>query len=418
MAPIIVADKLSKSYEIRHGQDYYFSLRDQLMTVLRRPVAYAQTKVKTLRRGREVFWALTDASFSVEAGEVVGIIGANGAGKSTLLKVLNRIVTPTSGTATINGRISSLLEVGTGFHPELTGRENIFFSGAVLGMKRNEIIRKFDQIVAFAEMEQFLDMPVKKYSSGMHVRLAFSVAAHMEPDILLIDEVLAVGDASFQKKCLAKIHDAARQEGRTIFFVSHNLSAVQGLCQRTLVLEKGRITFDGATQEAIDYYMAQQAVEGGAAVVTFPETEDDFAQLTQVSVRNHDGVATTDLEVGRPISIAVEYTVKQPKSVFWISAAMIDENNNIVWTSHDVDKQPDLMPGRSPGQYETILTLPFDQRLAVNKGRYTIQVQIAQNPKQAAVFNVSLTDTAKHFAVRPGALLLGRSWEQRGISPQ
>jgi lipopolysaccharide transport system ATP-binding protein len=209
----------------------------------------------------EAFWALKDVSFDVNQGEVVGIIGRNGAGKSTLLKILSRIVRPTSGEVIIRGRVGSLLVVGTGFHPELTGRENIFMNGAVLGMKRSEIVRKFDEIVAFAEVEKFLDTPVKFYSSGMYVRLAFAVAAHLEPEILIVDEVLAVGDAAFQKKCLGKMGDVAEKEGRTVLFVSHNMGAVEKLCENGIFLRQGQIMFTGNKSETITQYLSSVSSE-------------------------------------------------------------------------------------------------------------------------------------------------------------
>jgi len=210
---------------------------------------------KSLAKNDDYIWALRDISFEVRKGEAVGVIGKNGAGKSTLLKILSKITEPTEGNAEINGKMGSLLEVGTGFHPELTGRENIYFNGAILGMKKKEIDRKFDEIVAFSEVEKFLDTPVKRYSSGMYVRLAFAVAAHLEPDILLIDEVLAVGDAGFQKKCIEKMKNVA-QEGRAILFISHNLTAVQSLCKRTIYIVDGRILKDGFTTESIDTYVS------------------------------------------------------------------------------------------------------------------------------------------------------------------
>src|ERR1035441_3462969 len=215
----------------------------------------------------EDFWALKDVSFEVKRGEVVGIIGRNGAGKSTLLKILSRITEPTSGRVHLKGRVASLLEVGTGFHPELTGRENVFLNGAILGMSRAEIRQKFDEIVAFAEVEKFLDTPVKRYSSGRYVRLAFAVAAHLEPEILIVDEVLAVGDAQFQKKCLGKMKAASRSEGRTVLFVSHNMGAIQSLCSRAVLLSLGRITFEGKVQDAVSYYM--RAHEPKAMVDSF-----------------------------------------------------------------------------------------------------------------------------------------------------
>ena len=246
----IRVENLSKQYKIGVAKYRHDTLRDQLADGL---------KVLFRRNGRphpgkDTIWALKDVSFEVREGEVVGIIGRNGAGKSTLLKILSRITEPTSGYAKIHGRVGSLLEVGTGFHPELTGRENIYLNGAILGMKKAEIERKFDEIVAFAEMEKFIDTPVKRYSSGMYVRLAFAVAAHLEPEILVVDEVLAVGDAAFQKKCLGKMHNVAR-EGRTVLFVSHNLGAVTQLCTSALLLCQGRLVAEGPTKEIIDQYL-------------------------------------------------------------------------------------------------------------------------------------------------------------------
>jgi len=260
MKPVMRVQNLAKRYRIGGPEIMYRTLRETIMAAAKAP----WQRLRRLRNGRlspdsdvpDSLWALKDASFHVEPGEVVGIIGRNGAGKSTLLKLLSRITEPTSGRIELRGRVGSLLEVGTGFHPELTGRENIFLNGAILGMTRREITRKFDDIVAFAEIEQFLDTPVKHYSSGMYVRLAFAVAAHLEPEILFIDEVLAVGDISFQKKCLSKMENVAH-EGRTILFVSHDLGAVSRLCPRTIHLHRGTIAHDGPTDRAIASYVRQ-----------------------------------------------------------------------------------------------------------------------------------------------------------------
>jgi len=243
---------LGKEYTLGGAERVDESFREMLLGIFIAP----WQRLKKLRgevEDEQRFWALKDVNFEVKPGEVVGIIGRNGAGKSTLLKILSRITDPTKGKIEIRGRISSLLEVGTGFHPELTGRENIFLNGAVLGMTRKEITSKFDEIVAFAEVDKFLDTPVKRYSSGMYVRLAFAVAAHLEPEILVVDEVLAVGDAAFQKKCLGKMSDVAK-EGRTVLFVSHNMGAVSNLCSRSIVLSNGEVDFDGETQQAIQHY--------------------------------------------------------------------------------------------------------------------------------------------------------------------
>jgi lipopolysaccharide transport system ATP-binding protein len=250
----IVAENLSKQYKLGGIQEPYQTFRDAIINSLKTPL-----KIFYRSSPSEGFWALKEVSFTIRKGEVVGIIGRNGAGKSTLLKILSRITTPTQGCVELHGRVGSLLEVGTGFHSELTGRENIYLSGSILGMKKQEIDNKFDEIVKFSEIEQFIDTPVKRYSSGMYVRLAFAVAAHLEPEILLVDEVLAVGDASFQKKCLGKMGDVGR-EGRTVLFVSHNLTAVKALCKRTIVIDAGQIRFDGATDEAVNYYLNDNSV--------------------------------------------------------------------------------------------------------------------------------------------------------------
>lgn len=255
--PIIEVKNIGKKYNITHRQGGYITLRDVLTNVFSNPFRFLKQKAKAVAGlvKNEEFWALKDVSFNVEKGEVIGIIGRNGAGKSTLLKILSQITPPTTGEIRINGRVGSLLEVGTGFHPELSGRENIFLNGAILGMKKSEIAKKFDEIVEFAGIEKFLDTPVKYYSSGMYVRLAFSVAAHMEPDVLIIDEVLAVGDADFQKKCLGKMDEITKKEGRTILFVSHNMAAIEQLCKRCILLEKGEVKMIGETDKVISTYL-------------------------------------------------------------------------------------------------------------------------------------------------------------------
>jgi homopolymeric O-antigen transport system ATP-binding protein len=254
MKPMIKVENISKQYRLGASRESFPTLRDALAGAFRAPL-----RRRGRRKTNETIWALKDVSFEIAPGEVVGIIGRNGAGKSTLLKILSRITEPTSGRAELHGRTASLLEVGTGFHPELTGRENMFLNAAILGMPRSEIERKFDEIVAFAEIEKFLDTPVKHYSSGMYVRLAFAVAAHLEPEILIIDEVLAVGDAAFQKKCLGKIQGVT-QQGRTVLFVSHNMAAIKSLCGRALLLEEGRIAIEGNVDTLIDKYLMKPKI--------------------------------------------------------------------------------------------------------------------------------------------------------------
>lgn len=254
--PIIEVKSLIKKYVIAHNTQPYYTLRDSLAKIIRKPFNFIFSKNVPLK---ENFAALKDVSFSVMPGETIGIIGRNGAGKSTLLKILSQITPPTEGSVRLRGRVASLLEVGTGFHPELTGRENIFLNGAILGMTRREIRKNFDEIVKFAGIEKFLDTPVKRYSSGMYVRLAFAVAAYLEPEILIVDEVLAVGDAEFQKKCLGKMSDITKKDGRTVLFVSHNMDAIRNLCDRCILLDKGKVIFDGRTEEALREYRNLQS---------------------------------------------------------------------------------------------------------------------------------------------------------------
>jgi len=267
--PAIKVEGLYKEYVVGHAQERHDTFYELLTSTLKAPLKRLRS-LGGQAEDTERFWALQDVNFEVQPGEVVGIIGRNGAGKSTLLKILSRITAPTKGRIEVRGRLASLLEVGTGFHPELSGRENIFLNGAILGMSRKEVARKFDEIVAFAEIEKFIDTPVKRYSSGMYVRLAFGVAAHLESDVLLVDEVLAVGDAAFQQRCLGKMHDVAGS-GRTVFFVSHNLSAVRNLCSRSLLLEKGGLKFCGSTSEALSLYEGKFSDAQGELLTAFFE---------------------------------------------------------------------------------------------------------------------------------------------------
>jgi lipopolysaccharide transport system ATP-binding protein len=296
----IRVDHLSKLYHLGRAQQRHDTLRDALVSMFKR------ANVGTSERSEDL-WALKDVSFEVKAGEAIGIIGRNGAGKSTLLKVLSRITEPTSGRAEIHGRIASLLEVGTGFHPELTGRENIYLNGAILGMHRGEIERKFDQIVAFAEIERFLDTPVKRYSSGMYVRLAFAVAAHLEPEILLVDEVLAVGDAAFQKKCLGKMGDVAK-EGRTILFVSHNMLAMQSLCQRVVWLDNGQVTKEGEAVQVVSDYLRLNTSTMMAQVWDDIETApgNDTIRVHRMCVRPEGDSSPDRITMDTPLVIELE----------------------------------------------------------------------------------------------------------------
>jgi lipopolysaccharide transport system ATP-binding protein len=314
--PIIEVENVSKRYKL--GQFNARTLRDEVEQFFRRlrrknkavgvPHALAESSE---------FWALKDVSFSVQRGEVVGIIGRNGAGKSTLLKILSRVTEPTSGEIRIRGRVASLLEVGTGFHPELTGRENIYLNGTILGMTKAEVRAKFDEIVAFAETEKFLDTPVKRYSSGMHVRLAFAVAAHLEPEILIVDEVLAVGDAAFQKKCIGKMRDLGVHTDRTVLIVSHNMAAIAALCPRTVLLSNGRIVSVGPTQRVVEAYLANSAPRASEKRYQSGkgdgQSTDLRAELMAVRILNHEGRPSHHLEIERGGAVEITYQINDPQ---------------------------------------------------------------------------------------------------------
>lgn len=312
---VIYAEKLSKQYHIGGVRASYKTFREALVEMAQAPVRRLLSVVRgqASTEHTEPIWALRDVSFEVKQGEAVGIIGRNGAGKTTLLKILSRITRPTAGYAEIRGRVGSLLEVGTGFHPELTGRENIFLNGAILGMRRNEIKRKFDDIVAFAEIEKFIDTPVKHYSSGMYVRLAFAVAAHLEPEILLVDEVLAVGDAAFQRKCLGKMSSVAG-EGRTVLFVSHDMAAVQSLCSRVLLIEGGQIAADGAPLAVIGRYTSQvQAGNGIFDLTQHPRAGGNGrVRIEQVRVVDGNLRPTAAVPMGSKIGFEIDYRATVP----------------------------------------------------------------------------------------------------------
>lgn len=305
MKPILTVENISKKYRLGARGLSQTTLREVVTGALSSPLSTLNRPVNS-KRDDQMLWALHDVSFEVKPGEVVGVIGRNGAGKSTLLKILSRITKPTVGRVKLYGRVSSLLEVGTGFHLELTGRENIFLNGAILGMKRDDIKRRFDSIVAFAEVERFIDTPVKHYSSGMHMRLAFAVAAHLEPEILLVDEVLAVGDFQFQKKCLGKMESAAT-EGRTILFVSHNLAAVSNLCKRGLVLERGVLAFAGTQSEAIAHYLSS----GQSETVSLNNRTDRVGtgqvRVVAIEIKDVKGGALDVAASGQDVEICLHY---------------------------------------------------------------------------------------------------------------
>lgn len=322
----------------------------------------------------DTIWALRNVSFDVKKGQVLGIIGRNGAGKSTLLKILSRVTEPTQGYAEIRGRVGALLEVGTGFHPELTGRENIFLNGAILGMKRIEIEHKLDEIISFAEVEQFIDTPIKRYSSGMYLRLAFAVAAHLEPEILVVDEVLAVGDAEFQRKCMGKMSDVA-QEGRTVLFVSHNMSAILRLTEESLVIEKGRLALRAPTAEAVDWYLSRGFSQEGERhwhADELPATSAPFHPLA-MRVYGIKGKVSERVRSVEPITVEVEYVLDEPIKALRVGIYLMTTRGEYIFTSFDTDdpQQYDKFGTRKSGRYFSRCTIPAD---FLNEGRYVIGV--------------------------------------------
>ncbi len=363
MNAVIKAENLGKKYIIGHQKQWGGATLRDTMTHTARGIW--QRIRHPLSPNRELFdleelWALKDINFEVQQGERVGIIGANGAGKSTLLKILSRITEPTTGKVRIKGRVSSLLEVGTGFHPELTGRENIFLNGAILGMTRQEIKKKFDEIVAFAELEKFLDTPVKRYSSGMYVRLAFAVAAHLEPEILIVDEVLAVGDAQFQKKCLGKMDDVA-QEGRTVLFVSHNMQAVKQLCRIGIVLRSGSIIFNGMATKAVEEYLhndgASTSLSNLSQIIASLPTDPVF-KFENITI-TQKGNPVDIVENGKPLEIAIQYEVFERTRGLRVYFDLCDTDNTILFRSfHDEDNNG--IPTVEPGRYVSKASIPKD----------------------------------------------------------
>ena len=344
--PIITVEKLSKRYVIGHQRNAKDGLRHTIEDAFRNPIKWLCARKRDREAAREEFWALENVSFEVKQGEVVGIIGRNGAGKSTLLKILSRITEPTQGRISLRGRVASLLEVGTGFHQELTGRENIFLNGAILGMSQAEIRRKFDEIVTFSEIEKFLDTPVKRYSSGMYVRLAFAVAAHLEPEILIVDEVLAVGDGEFQKKCMGKMDEVARC-GRTILFVSHNMGAIRRLCQRAVLLESGRMLQSGPTETVLSHYLSLGDTGKGRRTWTATQARSHDSRICLRSLRIvAEGDTVSDrIGITSPMAVELEYELKQDLPLFRIALRFVTADGTIAFTTSD-SATPEFRPAR------------------------------------------------------------------------
>jgi lipopolysaccharide transport system ATP-binding protein len=397
----IRVEDLGKEYKIGQRVEAYQTLRDVLVNAAKAPFKRfsSGSDDPTSIKSQETIWALRHISFEVERGQVLGVIGRNGAGKSTLLKLLSRVTTPTEGYAEIHGRVGSLLEVGTGFHPELTGRENIYLNGAILGMNRREIENKFDEIVSFAEVETFIDTPVKRYSSGMYLRLAFAVAAHLEPEILVVDEVLAVGDAEFQRKCLGKMGDVAR-EGRTVLFVSHNMSAILRLTEETMVLDEGQLVMRGPTPESVDYYMTSGIYEVGQRNW---DSEDGrvsaaapFRPLT-LRVEDSLGQVTGQVSTVEGFSIVFEYELDDAITGLRVGLYLSTSRGERVLTSFDTDDETSFerYTVRQSGRYQSRCFIPPDM---LNGGRFVLGVNASSyrirsyfTDEHALSFNVDST---------------------------
>jgi lipopolysaccharide transport system ATP-binding protein len=373
----IEARRLGKRYRIGARAARHDSLRDLVGHALTSPIR----NFRRLRQltdfeaddGADITWALRDASFEVPYGQVLGIVGRNGAGKSTLLKLLSRITEPTTGTAILRGRVGSLLEVGTGFHPDLTGRENVYLNGAILGMDRAYVDRRFDEIVEFAGVERYIDTVVKRYSSGMYLRLAFAVAAHLEPEILIIDEVLAVGDAQFQKKCLGKMRSVS-EEGRTVLFVSHNLTAVRTLCTRALLLQDGTVAADASAADVVNAYVADvsdarwswNAVEG-------KPSQNETAAITAIAIRNPAGADLTDVTTSTQFTIDIDFNIRHDQAFVGLTVVLYDIEHNCVFSS--LSNREGTWYGRpmALGAYRARCLVPAD---LLNAGWFTVDVNL------------------------------------------
>jgi lipopolysaccharide transport system ATP-binding protein len=412
---VIKVENLSKVYRL--GAARHNSVRDALAGFFRRSSAQ-----------REILTALDDVSFEVSDGETLGIIGNNGAGKSTLLKILSRITKPSSGAAEIRGRVGSLLEVGTGFHNELSGRENIYLNGAILGMKRDEINKKFDEIVEFSELEKFLDTPVKHYSSGMYMRLAFAVAAHLEPEILIVDEVLAVGDVGFQKKCLSKMRDVGAS-GRTILFVSHDMQAISRLCSRAIWLKNGRIQKDAATNETLGAYLREQSEKGAEKSWNDPEKApgNDVARLREVRVIDRSGATVSSIDIRQPVGIEMTYEVTQAGKIIVPNFHFYNEQSVCIFVSHDWS-EPFRTSPRDLGIYKSRAWIPAnflaEGSVFVTVAATTYEpINVHFVERDAVTFNVvdSLEgDSARgdYAGVLPGIVRPILEWETEFNKPQ
>jgi len=397
---------LGKKYRIGGQQEKYLTFRDAIINSIKAPLRRISSSDPLTE-----FWALQNVSFNVDEGEVIGIIGRNGAGKSTLLKILSRITTPTEGRVEISGRVGSLLEVGTGFHPELSGRENIFLSGSLIGMKKREIDFKFDEIVKFSELEQFLDTPVKRYSSGMYIRLAFAVAAHLEPEILLVDEVLAVGDAAFQKKCLGKMGDVAKT-GRTVLFVSHNMAAIQRLCHTAILLEKGQIEAQGDVYKVTETYLKKGFESSSFWERSTLPLED--AYFTKVSLTDEDYHPIRFVSVGSKVVLVIEFIVEKDYENLQLAINITTHYGEQLLSSSPEDIG--ILTPNKKGHYQAIVSLPTNIFLAKNYG-VTVSLYLPMKKGLDHIdslnFSVQETDCWSNRIIggRAGHLAVPCQWE-------
>jgi lipopolysaccharide transport system ATP-binding protein len=416
MTTAIRVDNISKRYKIGSapGKFQYQMLRDKIVDAAGLPyrAARALLRHEKLRDDATYIWALKDVSFDLEEGRVLGIVGRNGAGKSTLLKVLSRVTEPTRGTVSVRGRVGSLLEVGTGFHPELTGRENIYLNGAILGMKRKEIDAKFDEIVDFSEVAQFIDTPVKRYSSGMYLRLAFAVAAHLEPEILVVDEVLAVGDAEFQRKCLGKMNDVA-QQGRTVLFVSHNMSAILRLTQEAIVMQKGQMIMRAPTPAAVDFYLASGQAQAGERAWDADEIPLSAAPFVPIALRVKDarGNVADTLRSTEPLTLEMEYKLTSSVTGLRVGIYLSTVRGEYVFTSFDVDDAAlyEKHSTRQAGHYLSRCVVPAD---LLNEGRYIL----GMNASSFGVKRYFMDENALAFNIDPAGAP-GMQWAEPRQGP-
>jgi len=412
----IIAENVSKRYRIGLKEE----MHDSLVGVMTSWIKYPLSNYRRLRKlskfdengqAEDIIWALRDISFEVEDGEVLGIIGKNGAGKSTLLKILARITDPTSGRIAIKGKVSSLLEVGTGFHPELTGRENVYLNGTIIGMSKREIDKKFDEIVDFSGVEKFIDTPIKRYSTGMKVRLAFAVAAHIEPEVLIIDEVLAVGDQDFQRKCIGKMEGVAK-EGRTVLFVSHNMMMVSRLCYNVMWLEDGKIKLSGQTDEIVGKYLSH-GTSGTAEWVnqTFPSNEQEV-HIKSVRMMNKDGLKSSTFKFGEMFNVEIEYNTYAPLQNLSVNFQIHNSNGILLYESQETDNFKYQNDMRSSGKYKSVCIINentlMPDRYTLSVSAHVEKVKVIQHYENILTFDIA--------AIEEKGYIL-KHWRRGLISP-